>query len=281
MTEGCLLKIVENVYIFSTLDYSPARSYGANVGIIVGNEGILIIDTLISSKGARELIENIRKISDKPIKWAINTHHHSDHSFGNAEFKKLGAAIISQEKCLERMKDYSTKRLQDFLKDETIANAFEGTEIVYPTVTFSEKMTINVDDIKVELYNSGHTHTLGSSFVYLPAQKIMFTGDIVFTDSHANLIEGDLEGWYKALDYMNSFDVDKVVPGHGPIASKESMAQMKQYLITFDDNAKRLCSSYNKEQDINVLIKELEKTLPSCKNFDVLIGWNLKARYIK
>jgi len=91
-----LTKIADNVYSYvDTKSSTPQNSYGANAGIILGRDGIVVVDTLISSKEAKRFIKDIKAISKKPIKYVINTHYHLDHTFGNSEFKKIGALIIS------------------------------------------------------------------------------------------------------------------------------------------------------------------------------------------
>lgn len=91
-----LTKTADNVYSYvDTKNSSPQNSYGANAGIIIGRDGIVVVDTLISSKEAKRFIRDIRAISKKPIRYVVNTHYHLDHTFGNADFKRLGAVIIS------------------------------------------------------------------------------------------------------------------------------------------------------------------------------------------
>ena len=91
-TKGGLEKIADNVYSYVDIkNGTPQKSFGANAGIIIGEDGIVVIDTLVSSKEAMRFIKDIRAVSDKPIKYVINTHYHLDHTFGNSEFVKLGA----------------------------------------------------------------------------------------------------------------------------------------------------------------------------------------------
>lgn len=105
-----LTKIADGVYSYvGAKNPSPATSFGANAGIIIGSDGVVVVDTLTSAKEAQRFIKDIRSITDKPIKYVINTHHHLDHSLGNSEFVKLGAAVIAQENCRrEAQKDADT-----------------------------------------------------------------------------------------------------------------------------------------------------------------------------
>ena len=100
-----LTKVADGVYSYADIkNSSPANSFGANAGIIIGKDGIIVIDTLVSAKEAKRFIRDIKAISKKPIKYVVNTHYHLDHTFGNSEFKKPSAVIISQVKDTEKMK---------------------------------------------------------------------------------------------------------------------------------------------------------------------------------
>ena len=97
----------------------------------------------------------------------------------------------------------------------------KGTKIVYPELTFTDRMKIDLGSQKVEIIYTGSSHTDGSIMAYLPDKKVLFAGDILFTDYHPFMGEGDIEGWLKALDYIMTMDVEKIIPGHGPISSKK------------------------------------------------------------
>ncbi len=211
-----LTKIADNVYSYvDTKNSSPQNSFGANAGIIIGRDGIAVIDTLTSAKEAKRFINNIRKISDKPIKYVVNTHFHLDHTFGNSEFAKLGAVIISQ------MKDNANlhKNGESILKNAGMygltESDMEGTTIAYPQLTFNDKLEIDLGDQKVELIYPGQSHTGGSILVYLPDKKILFAGDVLFTNYHPFIADGDIKSWVKVLDYIMKMDVATIIPGMG------------------------------------------------------------------
>ena len=114
LAQDGLTKIADNVYSYVDIkNGSPKNSYGANAGIIIGTDGIIVIDTLISSKEAKRFIKDIRAVTDKPVKWVVNTHYHLDHAFGNAEFVKLGATVISHENCKRNLTDRGEAALKN------------------------------------------------------------------------------------------------------------------------------------------------------------------------
>ncbi len=183
-----LTRIGDNVYAYvGTRNASPSNSFGANAGIVIGNDGIAVIDTLISSKEAKRFIKDIRAVSDKPIKYVINTHEHLDHAFGNSEFARLGATIVSGENCRKRMLESAEAVLANAKDYGLSEDDVKGTRIAVPTLTFRGAMRIDLGGRAVELVDPGPSHTDGSilvSVVWPPDGTILFAGDVLFTDYH-------------------------------------------------------------------------------------------------
>ncbi len=271
-----LAKMSDNVYSYvDTKGASPANGFGANAGIIIGKNGILVVDTLISAKKAKEFIKDIRAVSGKPIKYVVDTHYHLDHTLGNSEFARLGAIIIAHRNCLKNLTPDSTLKraaLYGLSKE-----AMEGTEVASPVVTFTDRMSVNLGDCTVELIYPGPSHTDDSILVYLPQEKVLFAGDVLFTHYHPNLGDGDVAGWVKALDFISLLDVDKIIPGHGPLSNKQDVADMKTYLITFDKKAKELAAVSNDPQLISA---ELMKVLPAGYELELMVPYNVR-KYIR
>ncbi len=276
---GGLTRIADGVYSYvDAKNPSPATSFGANAGIIIGKDGVVVVDTLTSAKEAQRFIKDIRSITDKPIKYVVNTHHHLDHSLGNSEFVKLGAVVIAQENSRrEAQKDADTiiKRAQNY---GFTAEALEGTTVVLPTLTFTDKMSIELGDRTVELIYPGPSHTNGSSVVLIPDVKVLFAGDALFTNFHPNMRDADVDSWIKTLDKISALDIQKIIPGHGPVSSKQDIADMKQYLLIFDAKTRELSA---KSHDPEYIASELKKALPRREYFDMFIVSNVKAMYLQ
>jgi len=274
-----LTKIADNVYSYVDVKgATPLNSFGANAGIIIGEDGILVIDTLTSAKEAKRFLKDIRRVSKKPIKYVVNTHSHLDHTFGNSEFKKHGATIISQIKDAEKMKKESEATLKNSKAYGFTEKDMKGTKIVYPGLTFTVRMEIDLGGQTVELIYTGSSHTDGSIMIYLPGRKILFTGDILFTNYHPFIADGDIEGWMKALDFIMTMDVSAIIPGHGPISSKKDIEGMKNYLIVFDKKAKELAAI---STDIAYITSEMKKALPPRAELESLIQSNIQMKYLK
>ncbi len=273
-----LTRVADNVYSYvGVKDASPAHSFAANAGIVIGRDGVLVVDTLISAKEGARFLADIRKVTDKPIKYVVNTHTHLDHAFGNCVFAKVGATVISHtadRKMLERIGAGTLKNIANYgLKAEDMA----GTEIVYPSLAFSDRMQIDLGDETVELLRVAPSHTEGSIVVSVPSRKLIFSGDILFTDFHPFMADGDLAGWTTTIDALLLMDVEKIIPGHGPLSTKKDLKEMKEYLLLFDRKARELAT---RSQDADAIATELKKSLPKRSMAEWMIAFNVKSRYL-
>lgn len=277
--EKDLTRITDHVYSYVDInEASAANSFGANAGIIICEKGIVVVDTLISANEAKRFIRDIRKISDKPIRYVINTHYHLDHSFGNAEFAKLGAVIVAQAGCAEEMRKKAAGALADAAGYGLTPEEMAGTEIAYPDITFTDRIQFDLGGVDVELIYITPSHSKGSIMVYLPGEKVVFAGDILFTNVYPYMGDGDISGWQRNLEFLAALDADKIVPGHGPLSSKKDVADMKAYITVFDTKARELVVKSGKLEDI---VNEMKKVLPARKQGEWLIGASIQAKYLK
>ena len=133
-------------------------------------------------------------------------------------------------------------------------------------------------DQRIVLLHARDSHTDGDTIVYLPYKKVLFAGDLLFTDFHPFLGEGNIGEWAKALDAIKLMDIEKIVPGHGPLSGKKDLDEMKEYLLTFDEKAKKLASRTNELQEI---VAGMQKELPQRSRGAWLIGPNIQMKYLK
>lgn len=273
-----LTRLADNVYAYvGVTDASPAHSFAANAGIVIGRDGVLVVDTLISAKEGERFLADIRKVTAKPIKYVVNTHTHLDHALGNCVFAKLGATLIAHD--ADRV--YLAKKGAEILANAgnygLKAEDMAGTEISLPSLSFSERLTIDLGGVSVQLLRSAPSHTAGSLVVYLPEEKLLFSGDILFTDFHPFLADGDFAGWTRTIDNLLAMDVEKIVPGHGPLSTKKDLKEMKAYLLLFDMKARQLAAE---SRDVDFIAAELKKVLPSRSLAEWMIAYNVKSRYL-
>jgi len=276
-----LQKLSDHVYAYVGINGAgPTNAFGANAGVVVGRAAALVVDTLMSAKEAEHFLADIRKVTDKPVKYVVNTHHHLDHAWGNGPFAAQGAVIIAHDHT-RRDLPQTAERLAHPETSGMDPNQFVGTTLVAPTVCFNDHATVDLGDLTVELRYPGPTHTPGSILVSIPQDKVLFVGDILFAHYHPYLAEGDLPNWEKVLDELAQTDATKIVPGHGPLADKSDFADMKTYLIEFDELARELCAG-KKADDAPALMAELLKKLPKQDRPELagIIEKNLRMRYL-
>ncbi|MEW6428565.1 MAG: MBL fold metallo-hydrolase, partial [Thermodesulfobacteriota bacterium] len=256
---------------------AAANSFGANAGIIVGDRGIIVVDTLVSAREARRFIEDVRKISDKPIRYIINTHYHLDHSFGNAEFAGLGATIVAHVNCADEMRHKAAAALAGAADFGLTPEDMGGTRIAYPEITFTDKLRLDLGGVEAELIFIAPAHSKGSIVVSVPREKVVFAGDILFTEYHPYMGEGDIEGWQRNLDFLATLGSERIIPGHGPLSGNEDLADMKAYLTLFDNKARELTAAPGKLEEMTAQMKAV---LPARKQAEWLIGASLQGKYL-
>lgn len=240
---GELARVADGVYAYLAVPPgTPGNVYAANVGVVVGEDAVLVVDTLTSAEEARVLLEDIRRLTGKPVRWVVNTHSHLDHSMGNSVFAEQGAVIVGHERCRERILSTGPQTLAHPERWWLPADFFQHTRIAAPSVTFADRLDLDLGDMPVRLLHLGPaTHTPGSIVVALPGRGVLFTGDILFTDFHPFLGEGDLAGWMRTLALLEAMDYATIVPGHGPLASAADLREMHGYLERFVRLAAELC----------------------------------------
>lgn len=276
-----LTKVSEHVwaYVGATGATAP-NGFGANAGIVVGNDAVLVVDTLLFPKLAEKFVADIRKVTDKPIKYVASTHYHLDHAWGNQVFAAAGAVIIAQEKGPANtvMAQYGLEHPEMFgmTKDDVA-----GIRLAPVNITFPDKMQVMLGDVTVELQYRGTTHSNDSITVAVPQDKVMFTGDMLFTGYHPFIGEGDIPTWVRALDELGKTDIQKFVPGHGPVSTKADIENMKRYIEVFDKEATALCKGKT-QADAPAIAAELQKKLPppARPEIPIMIENNLRQKYL-
>lgn len=273
-----LVRITDRVYAYvGSTAPSAADSFGANAGIIIGDREVVVVDTLVSAREADRFLKDIRAITDKPIRYAVDTHYHLDHAFGNAVFAGTGATVVAHEKCREEMKDKAGAVLTNANDYGLTAEDMAGTTIALPTITFSRKMSLELDGVEVQLLYIEPSHSQGSIMVYLPSEKTVFAGDVLFTDYYPYMGEADITGWVTTLDFLAGLDADAIIPGHGPVSGKKDIAEMKEYILAFDSLAGELAAGPGTPEE---KIASLKAGLPARPLADWLVGASFQAKYL-
>jgi glyoxylase-like metal-dependent hydrolase (beta-lactamase superfamily II) len=232
----------------------PDGTWGwSNAGLLTDAGETLLVDTLFDLRHTRDMLEGMRRVAPaaKRIGTLVNTHANGDHTFGNQLV--AGAQIIASRACAEEMKQRTPEELATMMRNWRTLGAgaaffhevmgtrfdFEGITLTLPNRTFERKLTVFVGGKEVRLVEVGPAHTKGDVIVYVPANKTVFTGDILFVGGHPVIWAGPIANWLKACDLILKWDVETVVPGHGPVADKAGVRAMKSYLEYIRDEAKK------------------------------------------
>jgi len=206
-----VVKLKDDLFVIHN-DYVPG-----NTTVMVTNEGLILVDDKFEIDHASILAE-LKKISSQPVKYVINTHHHGDHSGGNAKLQALGAQVVTSWQARQNMVD--------------------GAQTGLSNITIENKASLYLGGKQVDLFYFGRGHTNGDIVALFPAQRVLASGDL-FTigDTTPELVDypggGSAKEWPQTIEGVLSLDFDQVVPGHGTVGTKADMRK-------FHDTAVRL-----------------------------------------
>ncbi|MFH1672469.1 MAG: MBL fold metallo-hydrolase [Pseudomonadota bacterium] len=233
------LKTLNN-RVFACIGEKKGDHIRENAGFIISPNGVVVIDTCWTLQEASWMYQQIRSVTEKNIIYVINTHHHPDHVFGNQIFQ---APVIASKSCFEYMRSLmKTEWTIESLKKNPHSPAIdtiEGLRIVLPEVVFHSRMTLNLTDLELEIVELGG-HSLDSTIVYLPKEKILFASDLLFVDRYPTMRSGNFKDWINSLEYLKKLDANVIVPGHGRLCGIEEVQSEQDYLIDLELRIKKL-----------------------------------------
>jgi len=224
----------------------PDGTWGySNAGLIVDGGETLLVDTLFDLRLTRDMLDSMRRLvpAAARIGTVFNTHGNGDHTFGNQLVKD--ARIIATRGCLLDMEERPPENLHELMSKnwralgeagafmyEVMGSRFDFSDIVYtpPTELFDGEMVLHVGTKEVRLIELGPAHTRGDALVYVPADRTVFSGDLLFVGGHPVVWVGPIGNWIRACDKILSWDVETIVSGHGPITDKSGVRAFKHYL---------------------------------------------------
>lgn len=245
MFELGLHEVADGVWAY----LQPDGSWGySNAGLVAGDGTSLLVDTLFDLRLTREMLDSMRSITDgSPIATVVNTHANGDHCYGNQLVSD--ARIVASAAAASEMDDVPPSLLHAFKQldigedgNTFVADAFgpfrfDDIESVPPTETFSGLTTIEVGGRIVTLEEVGPAHTLGDVIAWTDEGDVVFTGDILFHGSTPIMWAGPVGNWIAACRRIRALEPSVVVPGHGPLADLEGVAETERYLEWIDREA--------------------------------------------
>jgi cyclase len=223
-------KIGEGVYAAVSPDHSKA---GSNAGFIVGGNGVAVVDTFADDGSAKELLAEIRKVTDLPIRYVVNTHYHLDHTGGNAVFAQAGATILAHRNVRPWLRTENLKFFGPTPKAEYKAMV---ESLTLPDMVYTDAVDLYLGSRLVQVrYMPGHTG--GDSVVFVPDANVVFGGDLVWQKHLPNLIDASTQPWIETLDkLLAEHPAATFVSGHGDVATVADVQNFRGYLQTLRDD---------------------------------------------
>jgi glyoxylase-like metal-dependent hydrolase (beta-lactamase superfamily II) len=237
---------------------------GSNVVVLTTAEGVLVVDTRTHPRLGQDMIERIRKVTDKPIKWVVNSHFHGDHHMGNAPFKATGATFVAQNE---------TARIMEKVQPKEMARRIEGfkargldpaeVKLILPDVMFDSEMTIRLGGRAARLFYLGPGQQAGDTFILFPHARVLFTPGSFAKHSMPNMaFTPSVENWLKLLDQVAAMDVDMILPAHGDVAKRTDVKELRDML---EDEYTTVKAAVAKGMSVDEAVKTL--TFPQYKDW--------------
>jgi cyclase len=268
--EFTVKKVADGVYAAVSPDRSKA---GSNAGFIVGSNGVAVVDTFTNVASARALLAEIRKVTNLPIRFVINTHYHLDHTGGNAAFVDTGATILAQRNLRgwER-----TENLKFFGPNPKPEDKARVESLVLPDMVYSDAVDIYLGSRLLQVrYMLGHTG--GDSVIIVPDANVVFSGDLVWQHHLPNLIDATTDAWIKSVDkLLADHPTATFVSGHGDVATVQDVRDFREYLITLREDVGKAQDAGKQGQElVSAVTAELKDKYGSWGFFDYFVSRNI------
>lgn len=229
--------------------YYATGAGGGNSPVVIGSRDVLVVDTNTTPAGARAFLDDLKLITDKPVRYAVNSHYHYDHTDGNQVFRQIGADVIGHTFVKYAMENYDILHREPYMTSQVVNGQrridtakqrladekdpqqrivlttqlaaaeknwtdLQEIKVTPPNVTYDDKKVLDLGGREVQLLFLGRGHTNGDTFVYLPKEKIVCTGDML-ESGPSYMGDGQFSEWIAALEKLKALDAELVLPGHG------------------------------------------------------------------
>jgi glyoxylase-like metal-dependent hydrolase (beta-lactamase superfamily II) len=231
----------------------PDGSWGwSNAGLVCDGDQSLLIDTLFDLNLTEQMLSEMRRSvpAAATIDTLVNTHANGDHCYGNQLVRD--ARIVASSRAAAEMTELPPAAFAMLVQQAPNLGEvgafflelfgkfdFTGIEQVLPNETFDGGLNLHVGDKEVQLIEVGPAHTRGDTLAWLPAERVLFSGDILFHGAHPVAWAGPVSNWIDACNRILDLDVEVIVPGHGPLADKSAITELRSYFLYTYEQARR------------------------------------------
>ena len=213
--------------VYAAID-GPEHKAGSNAGFVIGDDGVLVVDSFFNLDAARALVAEIHRLTPKPIRYVVNTHYHLDHTGGDEVLHKAGAIIIAHRNVRGWVRTNNVNLFGDRITPEIRTQI---AAVPLPDVTTDKDLTVWLGSRKV-VVRTALGHTGGDLTIFVPDAKVLFTGDLLWRKVPPNLIDGSVTEWTATdADFIRMADAIVFVPGHGDVADRKDVEDFRKYLL--------------------------------------------------
>ena len=252
------------------------QGYMINSTVIVGDKGVILIDSGGSAEVGRHIAAAVRRITHKPVTHVVNTHHHGDHHLGNAAFE--GATFISSEMCRKLVLETAAEWLK--IMEGAVGRPLPGTKAIPAAVTYAEgtRTETSIQGVRVVFWVPRGSHTAGDLLVYLPDDKVLVAGDVLVNRVVPTLQDGFVKNWIRTLDELQALGALRFVPGHGDLMAPDDVAALRGAMQRFYSGVREGFRSGQSEEKIR---NSLDLSMWNKLERRHVIGRNVNRAYLE
>jgi glyoxylase-like metal-dependent hydrolase (beta-lactamase superfamily II) len=233
------------------------RRQPANTSWVVFRDYVVLIDAN-TPWGIREILPEVRRTTEKPIRYVFDTHYHWDHTWGNSVLVDAGAILVCSQDCAQEL---LTKGKREWERNPTTGEySLTAYRMEQPAISFGDFLALDDGQRRLEFRKMGPAHTIGDAVAYLPREEILFTGDLCVNWKSGNNLgdrDADHQNWVRALNQMTTWNLKIVVPGHGNLGTSQTLRAQSAFI---DDLWKQVSAGKRAGKTSDQLIREVNLT---------------------
>jgi glyoxylase-like metal-dependent hydrolase (beta-lactamase superfamily II) len=271
------VEVAPNIFVLHGLQQmrdGDNKGLISNSGIVITDSGVVLVDSGGSYEIGRTIVDQVRKLTDKPIIAVFNSHIHGDHWLGNAAIREAfpNAKIFAHKRTIERLRTGEAEEWNNIIR-QLVGNDSAEPDLVLPDVALEGNEELALDGKMFATHHTGHAHTDGDIMIQVPDQRLLFTKDIV---EYGRLVSSDVpqdfdvKGQIAAIEYMLALPIDIFVPGHGETGGQEIPMAALEFLKTLHDSVKKNYDAGLKDYEMRDKVADDLHEFQSWFNFDQL-----------